>query len=105
MDNDDERLEALILKYFIIGSLLFTGCGVEKDQPTTISGPKSSWAEIKPIVDRECARCHNGVKHPLTLSTESSFKSSKAKVRIENGSMPPDRTLPAADKKSLLSYF
>lgn len=104
-DQDDVRLESIILKYFIIGALFLTGCSVEKEPVATTPGAKATWVEIKPLVENHCVNCHNGVKHPLNLSTETAFRNSNSRARIENDTMPKDGKLDGVTKAKLLSYF
>lgn len=82
---------------------LIVACGSDKGGYDR-APDDAAFAEVKPTVDRECGRCHNGSVQPLQFSA-SNFKSSKAKTRVANGSMPPDRALKAADKDALLAYL
>ena len=64
-----------------------------------------AYAEVKPIVDRECGKCHNGSTHPLRFPNGAAFKASRAKARIANGTMPPGGGLKPDDKAALLAYL
>ena len=64
----------------------------------------AAWLAVKDTVKDECGRCHNGSVHPLNLSIEANYRA-KAKGRIENASMPPDKILDVEVKRILLSYF
>lgn len=87
------------------------GCGVESkssDEPPPPPPPAADkdFDEIKPVIDRNCTKCHNGAVHPLKFDTAAKFKGSKSKARISNGTMPPaGNVLSAEDKQKLLAYL
>lgn len=104
------RLHALLsVALFIFIGWFFASCGKQYNDAEYEDGPAPqddpAYAAIKPIVDRECVKCHNGKTHPLKFDSAASFKGSKAKTRIGNGSMPPNGQLKDDDKKALLSYL
>lgn len=92
---------------FLFLTIFLVSCGsYEKESKVGPSSPKKpTWVEIKPKVEAECVRCHNGTKHPLSLASEDAFKSPKVQARISNNSMPPDKALAGETKSYLLSYF
>ncbi len=79
--------------------LCLFGCGSSK--PTAAADP--AFVKVESIVAANCGRCHNGSKEPAFDATN--FKSSSAAQRLKAGTMPPDRTIPDADKKALLDYL
>jgi hypothetical protein len=100
--------------FIVIATALTLGfylnsCGSEEEQVITQKGSgsasKPKWAEIAPLVAKECVNCHNGAKHPLNLSTQAAWDNSKSKARIANDSMPPNKKLEPSVKEKFLSYF
>lgn len=94
---------------------LWTACGqgptdevIEIEEPSPSEpippGEKTAYTAIKPIVDRECVRCHGGRLSP-DLRTEAGFNSPKVKNEIASGDMPNDKRLSPGDKTKLLAYF
>lgn len=75
---------------------------VPDDEPR---GGDPAFEAIRVDVDRECGRCHNGTVHPLAFRSGDVFKNSKARARIEGGTMPPDKTLGPDVKERLLAYL
>ena len=72
---------------------------------------EASYAEVSDIIIATClvAGCHaNGAK--VDLQSGVALQASKAQVRLENGSMPPPNSGPAAGfteemREKLLSFF
>ncbi len=67
--------------------------------------PKDSekFVAIKPLIAKTCGKCH-GVTQKA-FDSEARWKSSKAKARIIDGSMPQGSTLDPKDKEALLASF
>lgn len=78
------------------------GGGGPEPEPTPDT---PAFVAIKPVVERACGGCHNGQVHPLKLDTEARWKGSKARARLEAGTMPPGGRIDAGDKAALLAYF
>lgn len=69
------------------------GCGVDPE-----------FQKVRPVVDRNCATCHDGLYK--RKFTQANFKASDAAEKIRDGSMPPlPRQLSQADKEALLEYL
>lgn len=95
--------------------LLAFACGEPRDpevsyEPKPTQGPPAPAAldfaaDIKPLIDANCGKCHNGTKEPA-FDTADKFKASKAKARLGAGTMPPaPATISAADKQKLLAFL
>lgn len=98
----------LVALFLAIGWCLVACGGPETDYDYGDETPPPAdpaFVAVQPVVDRECGRCHNGSVHPLKFSSGAAFKGSKAKARIGNGTMPPDRALKPEDKQALLDYL
>jgi hypothetical protein len=108
------RLKTTLGNGLVLGLFLclYAGCGTGPVEdpapppaPTPIDpGAPTAFEAIKPIVDRECVRCHGGRQAP-DLRREAGFNSPRVKNEITTGDMPPDKRLSAADKGKLLAYF
>lgn len=108
------RIRVGDLPTFLIVICLWTGCGQGPTVPDPEEpappveplppGQKTAFEAIKPLVDKECVRCHGGRQAP-DLRTEAGFNSPRVKNEIASGGMPNDKTLSAADKGKLLAYF
>lgn len=88
----------------IVCAWVLVACGGE-DKKTAEVAPcpqDKSWAVVKPIVDAECGRCHDGAQQ--TKLTKANF-GDLAKAKIASGAMPKDRALDPAEKAALLAYF
>lgn len=73
--------------------------------PGTAPAGSASFASVKPTIDKECGRCHNGRIQPVKFDSEAKFKTADVKRRIESGAMPPDRPLSSDAKAQLLAVF
>lgn len=63
------------------------------------------FAKVEPIIQKNCAGCHNGSLEPV-LTPGATFKASTAKRRLQAGSMPPaPRKISDGDKAALLGYL
>lgn len=72
------------------------------DEPPAQSDPE--YDKIAPLVARNCGGCHNGSNQKAF--TAARFKSSAARARLKNGSMPPaPATISQDDKALLLAYL
>jgi mono/diheme cytochrome c family protein len=96
-------------KRLIFLALTLAGCG-GSSKPEEAEAPRAApdpeFAAVLPVVEKNCGKCHNGVKHPLKFDSAAKLKGSKAKARITNGSMPPaPATISEADKATLLGYL
>ena len=102
-----------MLKIFAL-VLLMVGCGSEREiepkeappaaGPPPVSAP-SSFAEIKPLLDKYCIRCHAGDGF---LLAEARWKASQGPARVQNKSMPQAGSQEAkafteADRAKILS--
>lgn len=67
-------------------------------------GGAAGWDSVKALVQKDCAGsgCHDGTQRPFD---EARFKSSKAKARLEAGTMPPGGRISAADKSAMLNFL
>lgn len=102
-----------VLKIFsiIAMSIIFYACGASDGTgtnppapPAPPSGPAPTFAAVAPIIQANCAKCHNGVK--VFAFTEATFKQTKAKDELTSGDMPPPpATISASDKAALLAYL
>lgn len=84
-------------------------CGAPSDTPQTAGGTQppadaEPFAEIQPLFQRECGRCHSGRVSPR-LETEAQLRGSRAAAEIRTRSMPPDRRLADADLARMLRWF
>lgn len=88
------------MRKIVLLSLLLHACG-----PST-PPPKDSekFVAVKPLIEKYCQKCHPG-QGQGAFDNEVRWKSSQAKARIQNGSMPEDQKLPPADKSSFLASF
>lgn len=93
-----------------------TSCGEPKDPdveyqpapqgPPAPPAPDDGFAAVKPLVDANCGKCHDGVKQTPKFDTAAAFKGSKAKARLMAATMPPaPATISASDKAKLLAYL
>ncbi len=65
-------------------------------------------ADVKPLAQMFCAACHGGTNHIFKNSDlEASWKGMKATIasEISSGSMPKDKPITAAQKKTLLDWL
>jgi hypothetical protein len=99
----------MVSKLLLIAFLtLIKGCSYEAPEIVVRKIPKKrvvTYDNIKADVERYCVKCHDGKIHPLDLGDEEIFRSSRSKLRIENGTMPPDGILPEDVKALILAYF
>jgi hypothetical protein len=102
-------LLSVIALAIVLVVVMVSGCGTESKKASEPPPPPpadTAWTgEIKPLVERHCGGCHNGTTHPLKFDTGAKFKGSKARVRISNGTMPPNGALPDDVKAKLLAYL
>ncbi len=85
----------------------FTSCGSSKkdDAPETPKpAPTQAWLDIKPVVQAQCGKCHDGVKQKA-FDSAAAFKGSKALLKIEAGAMPPSGQIDADAKAKLIAYL
>lgn len=98
---------------FIIAMVVITiACGTEKHPSPPSPAPTSTppqadadWGALQPLVAANCGKCHNGTNHPLKFDSGASFKASKAKLKISNGTMPPVGALAPDVKAKMLAYL
>ncbi|MGB0993748.1 MAG: hypothetical protein ACPG32_14925 [Akkermansiaceae bacterium] len=92
--------------------VLIASCGrtekeiVYKDAPMPQTGGETgqvSFAQVKPLLDRHCAQCHNGGQQ--RAFTQANFKQSGSAKRIRDNNMPPAGNLPAQAKMTFLGYL
>lgn len=108
---EEHGTDLFIISITLLLIVLLTGCGTESNStPPPAPEPSPSadpvWVEIKPIIDRNCGKCHNGQVHPLKFDTAQRFKGSKAKARITDRTMPPTGTVMSdSDRTKLLKYL
>lgn len=91
-----------VVSFFVIVFAL-VGCG-SKEQESSIAKPESKFGKAQALIAVYCANCHDGVKQKA-FDTEARWLESKAKARIENGSMPPNKPLEPQVKTSFLETF
>lgn len=83
--------------------LVVLGCGSK--QESTKSDPESKFAtKAQPLIAVYCANCHDGVKQKA-FDTEERWLTSKAKARIENNTMPPNKPLESDVKAKFIASF
>jgi hypothetical protein len=97
------------MKLLLIMALAFLVYGCPQSDQTAYEpspAPDSQWTQtIQPIVYNDCGPCHDGVQQPA-FTSGAQFKASGAKDKLQNNLMPPPpKTIPAADKATLLSYL
>lgn len=83
-------------------AMLVVGCGGYEDEKKTDEKPSEAWLSLKGDVDKYCGNCHNGSQQQAF--TEARWKSSTAKARVSNGSMPPGGGLPEAVKAKMIAF-
>lgn len=93
-----------MVRLLIICAVLTT-CSVEKEVSKLPEPASPKFEALKPTLATYCLPCHNGEKHPLDFSSEEIFAKSKAKLRVENGSMPPGKPLEAEAKEKFAAYY
>lgn len=79
---------------------LVSACG--EPEPEVMKQPLSYYRDIKPLIDRSCANCHNsgGIGHfSLTSYAEVSRYAPLIRSAVANGTMPP--WLPSQDSRPL----
>lgn len=93
------------MQYLLLLAVL-TACSVEPPHEEEQEPADPAWDAIRPVVTRNCTKCHNGTIHPLDFSKKAVFKSSKAKARLQAGTMPPaGNVISKEDKDKLLKYL
>lgn len=92
---------------WIISIFLFT-CGDDyTKEDNSYKDDDVFLSDIKPILDRSCSECHSGAAF---IQHSQPFKSSQARVRLANQSMPKSPSKSAdqfssADRNKLLAYL
>lgn len=79
------------LAVLLAPALLFAGCSSTSDQAAS-SGPKTYYADIKPILDAHCATCHvEGGVGPFPLTTYEGARDNAPLVQyqVSERTMPP----------------
>lgn len=100
-------LVALVLAF----AWIFTSCGqpaTETETRPPPAAPDDDFAAVQPAIKRACGGCHDGKKHPLNFNKPGVLLGvkTKAKARIEDGTMPPaGSTITNADEEALLDYL
>lgn len=90
---------------------LLGGCGGAPADEPIVQGPPAAPADpafekVKATVAAKCGKCHNGATHPLDFAKPGVLKASRAKARIEAGTMPPPPgSLTELEKADLLGYL
>lgn len=75
--------------------------GGDKPPPQTGNGGASDFASIQPVIQRNCASCHDGSNQkPI----DSAARMSAAKAQVRSGKMPPGGRIDPADKAAILSF-
>lgn len=105
---------------FVLSFFIAVGCGAPEREvtpkpsfPAPIPSPAPdpggqdiSFAEVQPIIQASCARCHASDGF---IKSEAAWRGSAARTRTANSSMPPPGTaeargLSAADRQKLVSF-
>lgn len=83
------------------------GCNYKqtKESSSTQPADPEAFEALRADVERECRRCHNGSTRADDFGSATAFKRTEVLRRISNGTMPPDRPLPAAVKRKFLEYL
>lgn len=108
---EEHGMQLFIISIVCLITVLVMGCSAESPSsgPPPVENPPPadpSFADVKPVIDRNCGKCHNGSVHPLKFDTAAKFKGSKAKARIANNTMPPaPAVMSAEDKGKLLAFL
>lgn len=100
----------------LIVVLVMASCGGRNDggagqapvvQPTTKPLPSEDkeWVAIKPTVDKDCVKCHDGVKQKPALNTRDAFIHSNALLKLKGGQMPPNGVIDPAEKGRMIAYL
>lgn len=83
------------------------GTSPEPTPSPTVTQPPAvlTWAQIQPLVQANCGRCHGvSVMAPLFTSA-ATFKTAAVLQAIQSGGMPKDGKISAADKATLITYL
>lgn len=109
--------------YFLASTLIMLmSCGTESTRTPIDPGPSQpppgdpgkpgnpgspgsdNWAKAQPIIGKNCGGCHSG---DAFIKSLAGWKSSQAKAKLINGSMPPPGSGPArsmtADEKNIMT--
>lgn len=108
------------MKYFIalLTVIFITACGYEQKPaespgpgpaptPTPIPGPGTGAVDFQAmtaLMSTYCTECHAGA---VFTKSEAGLKSSSARSRVQNSTMPPPyaKQMAAGDKTKFLSFF
>lgn len=105
-------------RLFFLGmfAISFWGCGSEREvepktplptpKPTPGPGGETDFTDVQAITSQFCVRCHSTSQF---LKSETAWRSSEAKARVGNSSMPPPatneaRNITAADRAVLVNF-
>ncbi len=97
------KLIALLVMFFA-----FTSCGSSKKDnapETPKPAPSQAWLDIKPLVQAQCGKCHDGIKQKPAFDSAAAFKGSGALKRLEAGTMPPGGNIDPEAKAKLVAYL
>ena len=82
--------------------------GTSTDDGYSDGSPKPStvsWDQASAIIQKACAKCHDGVREPA-FTSGAIFKASKSAFELQSGGMPKAPGIISADEKTaLLSYL
>lgn len=72
--------------------------------------PGALFTAVKTIISQKCVGCHNSTNASggQDLSSDCKIVASKTRIKIravDEGSMPPNRPLPQADKDNITAWF
>ena len=74
-------------------------------QPTSPEKCQAEWAALAPVVQHDCAGCHDG-RHHGTLLPRAEFDRHPNHVQIQSGLMPPQgAVLSVSDRAAFDAYF
>lgn len=98
-----------MLRVLALATVL-AACGqkseVVKGPPPAPAGPQPTYAQVAPLVAKNCGGCHKPGSSLPQLGTEAQLRASKAKTELSEGGMPPPpKTISAGDKAALLSFL
>lgn len=108
--SEEHGMQLFIISIAMLIGVLLSGCGTESSSeppaPTPPPPADPAFDEVKPVIQRNCGKCHNGSYHSLKFDTAARFKGSKAKLKITDRSMPPPpNVMSDQDRQKLLAYL